>query len=79
MISQEKQQKIEDRKQDRALINEVRGWRRKLRKELDGIPPEERVAFINTSAVNSLIEHGYTINYVDGGEGCFTISRCSHA
>jgi hypothetical protein len=63
MISQ---QKIEERKTDRALINEIRAARKKLQKEQEGMTSDERVAFVQNSVRNFIIENGYTLKYADG-------------
>jgi hypothetical protein len=66
MTDQEKQQLKEDRKADRALINEIRAVRRKIAKEQEGMTVREKTLYTNNSVNNFLRENGYTLKLADG-------------
>jgi hypothetical protein len=75
MTDQERQAKIEDRKATRSVINHVRTLRRRLQKERESMTPEEWRVFSDNRIANLEKEFGYTRHYIEGREGCYTISR----
>jgi hypothetical protein len=60
------QQKIEERKAEREVINHVRAIRRQIGKEQEGMTVHEKTLYTRNSLREFFIKKGYTLKLADG-------------